>query len=51
MMLLAGGFIFLVGVISMLGERAVNRVQATAIKKSLDGVEKHASERRENPAQ
>ena len=49
-MLLAGGFIFLVGVISMLGERAVNRIQATAIKKSLDGVEKHAAARQENQA-
>lgn len=48
-MLLAGGFVFLVGVISMVGERAVNRIQCTAIKKSLDGVERHA-ERQENPS-
>ena len=49
-MLLAGGFIFLIGVISMLGERAVNRIQATAIKKTLDGVERHVAERQEPSA-
>jgi len=37
-MLLTGGFIFLTGLISLLGEHTVNRIEAGAIRRSLDGV-------------
>jgi hypothetical protein len=48
-MLLAGAFVFMTGVISLVGERTVNRIQCSAIKKSLNGVTQHAAERSEGP--
>lgn len=41
--LLAGGFIFMTGLISLLGERAVHRIQCSTIRRTLNGVEQRVS--------
>jgi len=37
--LLAGAFIFLTGLVALVGERAVHRIQYSAIRRTLDSVE------------
>lgn len=48
--LLGGGFIFLTGLIALAGERAVNHIQYSTIRKTIDGVERSLAEASRDPA-